>query len=42
MSYWINIVLQFFIFGFAGWCMEVILKYRQYHRFINRGFLTDT
>lgn len=40
MSYWINIVLQFFIFGFAGWCMEVILKYRQYHRFINRGFLT--
>lgn len=40
MSYWINIILQFFIFGFAGWCMEVILKYRQYHRFINRGFLT--
>lgn len=40
MAYWINIVLQFFIFGFAGWCMEVILKYRQYHRFINRGFLT--
>ena len=40
MSYWINIVLQFFIFGFLGWCMEVILKYRQYHRFINRGFLT--
>lgn len=40
MSYLINIVLQFFIFGFAGWCMEVILKYRQYHRFINRGFLT--
>ena len=40
MSYWINIVLLFFIFGFAGWCMEVALKYRQYHRFINRGFLT--
>ena len=40
VSYWINIVLQFFIFGFLGWCMEVILKYRQYHRFINRGFLT--
>ena len=40
MSYWINIVLQFFIFGFLGWCMEVVLKYRQYHRFINRGFLT--
>ena len=40
MSYWINIILQFFIFGFAGWCMEVVLKYRQFHRFINRGFLT--
>ncbi|MDO4865569.1 MAG: putative ABC transporter permease [Clostridia bacterium] len=40
MAYWINIILQFFIFGLAGWCMEVILKYRQFHRFINRGFLT--
>ena len=40
MEYWINIVLMFFVFGFAGWCMEVALKYRQYHRFINRGFLT--
>ena len=40
MEYWINIVLMFFIYAFAGWCMEVILKYRQYHRFINRGFLT--
>ncbi len=40
MEYWSNIILQFFIFGFAGWCMEVALKYRQYHRFINRGFLT--
>ena len=40
MEYWVNIVLLFFIFGFAGWCMEVILKYIQYHRFINRGFLT--
>ena len=40
MEYWIDIVLLFFIFGFAGWCMEVALKYRQYHRFINRGFLT--
>jgi len=40
MSYWINIVLQFFLFGFAGWCMEVTLKFIQYHRFINRGFLT--
>ena len=40
MAYWINIILQFFIFGVAGWCMEVVLKYRQFHRFINRGFLT--
>ena len=40
VEYWINIILLFFIYGFAGWCMEVILKYRQYHRFINRGFLT--
>ncbi len=40
MNYWINIILLFFIYGFAGWCMEVVLKYIQYHRFINRGFLT--
>ena len=40
MEYWINIVLLFFVYAFAGWCMEVALKYRQYHRFINRGFLT--
>ena len=40
MEYWVNVLLLFFIFGFGGWCMEVILKYRQYHRFINRGFLT--
>lgn len=40
MNEWIDIALLFFIYGFAGWCMEVILKYIQYHRFINRGFLT--
>lgn len=40
MEYWIDIVLLFFVYAFAGWCMEVALKYRQYHRFINRGFLT--
>ncbi len=40
MEYWFNVILLFFIYGFAGWCMEVILKYLQYHRFINRGFLT--
>ncbi len=32
-------IIQFFLYSFAGWCMEVILKYRQFHRFINRGFL---
>ena len=40
MDYLVNVILLFFIFGSAGWCMEVILKYIQYHRFINRGFLT--
>ena len=40
MEYWINVILLFFVYGFAGWCMEVTLKYIQYHRLINRGFLT--
>ena len=35
----LDLVLLFFVFSFAGWCIEVTLKYRQYHRFINRGFL---
>lgn len=30
---------MFFIFSVAGWIMEVTLKYIQFHRFINRGFL---
>lgn len=34
-----QLVILFFIFSVAGWCMEVVLKYIQYHRFINRGFL---
>ncbi|CAC9928637.1 hypothetical protein PEPNEM18_00703 [Aedoeadaptatus nemausensis] len=29
----------FFIYSFLGWVTEVFLKYLQYHRFINRGFL---
>ncbi|MDO4272156.1 MAG: hypothetical protein Q4D16_00680 [Eubacteriales bacterium] len=33
------LILLFFIFSVLGWCMEVILKYIQYHHFINRGFL---
>ena len=35
----LDLVLLFFVFSFVGWCIEVVLKYRQYHRFINRGFL---
>lgn len=38
MEYLINLVLLFFIFSLVGWCIEVTLKYRQFHRFINRGF----
>lgn len=34
-----QLVILFFIFAIIGWCMEVILKFIQYHRFINRGFL---
>lgn len=40
MEYLINLLLLFFAFSFIGWCIEVTLKYRQFHRFINRGFLT--
>ena len=36
----VHLVLLVFIYAFFGWCIEVTLKYRQYHRFINRGFLT--
>ena len=32
-------VLEFFLFSCLGWVMEVTLKYIQFHRFINRGFL---
>ena len=40
MLYLTNLVLLFFFYSFLGWCMEVTLKYIQYHRFINRGFFT--
>lgn len=40
MEYIVNLILLFFVYSCAGWCMEVILKYREFHRFINRGFLT--
>ena len=40
MDYLVRLVLLFFIYGFLGWCVEVTLKFIQYRRFINRGFLT--
>ena len=33
----INLILLFFAYAFLGWCIEVTLKYFQFHRFINRG-----
>ncbi len=36
----INLILLFFAYAFLGWCIEVTLKYFEFHRFINRGFLT--
>ena len=40
MEYFINLILLFFAYSLLGWCIEVVLKYIQFHRFINRGFLT--
>ena len=34
-----EVVIVFFLFSILGWCMEVFLKYLEFHRFINRGFL---
>ena len=39
MEYFIDLILLFFVFAFIGWCIEIILKYFQFGRFINRGFL---
>ncbi len=36
----VNLILLFFAYAFLGWCIEVTLKFFQFHRFINRGFLT--
>jgi uncharacterized membrane protein len=36
----LDLILLFFAYAFLGWCIEVTLKYFEYHRFINRGFLT--
>ena len=35
----VNLLLVFYTFSFVGWCIEITLKYRQFGRFINRGFL---
>ena len=34
-----QLIVLYFVFSVLGWMMEVTLKYIQYHRFINRGFL---
>lgn len=34
-----QLIIMFFVFSCIGWLIEVILKFIQYHRFINRGFL---
>ena len=39
-EYIVNLVLIFFAFSIVGWCIEVTLKYFEFGRFINRGFLT--
>ena len=36
----VNLVLLFFAYSLLGWCIEVTLKYFEFHRFINRGFFT--
>lgn len=33
------LIILFLIVSILGWCIEVLLKYLQYHRFMNRGFL---
>ena len=32
-------ILYFFVYGFLGWCTEVIFAAFKHHRFVNRGFL---
>ncbi len=40
MEYFVDLILLFFAYSLLGWCIEVTLKYIQFHRFINRGFFT--
>lgn len=39
MQLFYQFIVLIFVFSVLGWIMEVTLKYLQYHRFINRGFL---
>ena len=39
MEYCVDLILLFFAYSLLGWCIEVVLKFIQFHRFINRGFL---
>ena len=36
----LHLIMMFFFYSFLGWCVEVVLKYIQLHRFVNRGFYT--
>ena len=40
LEYIVDLILLFFAYSLLGWCIEVILKYQEFHRFINRGFFT--
>ena len=40
MEYFVDLILLFFAYSLLGWCIEVTLKYFEFHRFINRGFFT--
>ena len=40
LVFFVDLILLFFAYSFLGWCIEVTLKYFQFHRFINRGFFT--
>ena len=40
MEYVVDLILLFLAYSLLGWCIEVTLKYFEFHRFINRGFFT--
>lgn len=35
----ISYILLFFVYSFLGWCLEVLCKLIDDHKFVNRGFL---